>query len=335
MLNNADSFILNGPLASRGYDSWWHSFTGKDAETGEERSFFIEFYFCNPELGSDKVILGQPRKHKKGVKPLPVKPSYLMVKAGCWGEGGVQLHRFFPWSKVEINEGRFFYFSAGDCFVSRDATCGRVKVIEDEAKGHPEWMSGAGEIEWRLVMERRLSGNRTLFKGQVRWNGRLFNVSAQRSFGYASRQWGSEFLSPAILLSSCDLKSRKTGKFLNNSAFAIEVGNASRITLKERVFEFNGRKNSLLSKTSYSCRETKSTVVWHIEQRSLFNRMVADITCLKREMILMNRESPDGIIVHRRFWNGGNGKGTLKLYRFGSLVDEISVRHALCKYGKQ
>ena len=132
MLNNADSFILNGPLASRGYDSWWHSFTGKDAETGEERSFFIEFYFCNPELGSDKVILGQPRKHKKGVKPLPVKPSYLMVKAGCWGEGGVQLHRFFPWSKVEINEGRFFYFSAGDCFVSRDATCGRVKVIEDE-----------------------------------------------------------------------------------------------------------------------------------------------------------------------------------------------------------
>jgi hypothetical protein len=39
-----DAFMLHGPLAHHGYDWWWHSFTAQDAETGEDKPFFIEFF---------------------------------------------------------------------------------------------------------------------------------------------------------------------------------------------------------------------------------------------------------------------------------------------------
>ena len=39
-----DACMLHGPLRSHGYDWWWHSFTAQDAETGEDKPFFIEFF---------------------------------------------------------------------------------------------------------------------------------------------------------------------------------------------------------------------------------------------------------------------------------------------------
>ncbi len=39
-----DACMLHGPLTHHGYDWWWHSFTAQDAETGEDKPFFIEFF---------------------------------------------------------------------------------------------------------------------------------------------------------------------------------------------------------------------------------------------------------------------------------------------------
>jgi len=84
-----DAVQLDGKLASCGYDWWWHSFTGHDARTGEEKSFFIEFFLCNPALGGEKPILGQHPSARREKR----RPSYLMVKCGAWGPGAAQLHR--------------------------------------------------------------------------------------------------------------------------------------------------------------------------------------------------------------------------------------------------
>ena len=51
--------MLTGGFAEQGYDWWWHSFTGHHAKTGERRSFFIEFFCCNPALGGDEPVFGQ------------------------------------------------------------------------------------------------------------------------------------------------------------------------------------------------------------------------------------------------------------------------------------
>ena len=86
-----NEYMLVGGQAKCGYDWWWHSFTGRHEKTGEEKAFFVEFFLCNPASGKEEPIFGQLLENKeKGIKP-----SYLMVKGGAWGENATQLHRFF------------------------------------------------------------------------------------------------------------------------------------------------------------------------------------------------------------------------------------------------
>ena len=100
---------LFGGQAKCGYDWWWHSFTGRHAVTGEEKAFFIEFFVCNPASGGDAPKFGR----------LGETPSYLMVKAGAWGEDGTQLHRFFGWNQVDLSWGTPYSVQADDCYLDR------------------------------------------------------------------------------------------------------------------------------------------------------------------------------------------------------------------------
>ncbi|MBQ1491713.1 MAG: hypothetical protein IIZ39_07110, partial [Blautia sp.] len=51
-----DECMLKGVLRRHGYDWWWHSFTARDALTGEEKPFFIEFFLCNPDLAEENPV---------------------------------------------------------------------------------------------------------------------------------------------------------------------------------------------------------------------------------------------------------------------------------------
>ena len=66
--------------------------------------------------------------------------------------------------------------------------------------------------------------------------------------------------------------------------------------------------------------------------------MDTEIRCLKKEMLFVNYEAPDGAKRHNRLWNGGNGRGTVRLYdRKGwkmVLRDIIDVTNAGCEYGE-
>ena len=66
----------------KGYDWWWHSFTAYNAKTGEPRPFFLEFFLINPKRGGEEPIFGQLKENQEA----GIKPSYLMVKIGYWGE---------------------------------------------------------------------------------------------------------------------------------------------------------------------------------------------------------------------------------------------------------
>ena len=132
MFNNHDTtrnaFMLTGPLAKKGYDWWWHSFTAQDEETGEDKPFFIEFFICNPALAEDKPVFGQlPENKEKGKFP-----SYLMVKAGCWGEGKCQLHRFFSLKDVRIHPKAPYEVEAEDCYATETALRGSIHISEEE-----------------------------------------------------------------------------------------------------------------------------------------------------------------------------------------------------------
>ena len=125
---NRDACQLKGRQAKKGYDWWWHSFTAYNKNTGEEKPFFIEFFLCNPKFGTEEPILGQLKENQeKGIKP-----SYLMVKVGCWGENAIQLHKFFGWKKFYIHYRAPFSVSAKDCYLNEKETRGNVVVTKEE-----------------------------------------------------------------------------------------------------------------------------------------------------------------------------------------------------------
>lgn len=98
-----DYFMLKGPLEKKGYDWWWHNFTGYNHETKEEKSFFIEYFICNPALGGDKAILGQLTANKKRNK----KPSYALIKVGTW----VKVRsRFITFIQLQVSHVQMVYW---------------------------------------------------------------------------------------------------------------------------------------------------------------------------------------------------------------------------------
>ena len=119
-----DEFMLKGRFANNGYDWWWHSFTGHDKETGEEKSFFVEYFTVNPALAEDEPVLGQDPDNLEMGK----KPSYVMVKCGAWGPGAKQLHRYFPWKDVKITPNAPFSLEVEDCYCSEGRIAGSVEM---------------------------------------------------------------------------------------------------------------------------------------------------------------------------------------------------------------
>jgi len=366
-----DRWMLTGPLAKKGYDWWWHSFTAENEKTGEKKPFYVEFFTCNPawDRGEPSIVWNLPEEERKGKHP-----SYVMVNAGFWGEEKGQLHRFFSWKDVEIRTGVPFEISAGDCYCSETFTKGSVAVDSGEAEVHPEWMSDRGEMSWELNIDKKAAfhvgygasalfrklnafqmfwhaeGIRTEYTGWVLLNGERYLVRPETCYGYADKNWGSDFTSPWVWLSSCHLKSTVTGKELKNSVFEIGGGRPKIYFLplkgkllgtmqyEGREYEFNFSKFWTGSRTSFSCEETEKEILWHVVQRTRHARLETEVRCSKKEMLHINYEAPDGTKKHNRLWNGGNGVGVLRLYEVrrgkDTLVDEIYARNIGCEYGE-
>ena len=362
-----DECQLFDKQAMCGYDWWWHSLTGHDVETGEERPFFIEFFLCNPAQGSAEPQFGQLKENRaKGMQP-----SYMMVKAGAWcGDDRVQLHRFFGWKQAEVSMGTPFSIKADDCFLTETETYGSIDIKPEQAVAHPEWMCGSGEMAWNLRIKKQVAfnvgygasrpmrrwqlfemfwhaeGMKSGYEGEIVFNGRHYEVRPSDCYGYADKNWGRDFTSPWVWLSSCNLTSEVTGRKLTDSVFDIGGGRPkvgpialprqllSAFWYEGREFEFNFSKFWTGCRTKFECHENENQIVWHVEQRTWLNRMVTDIVCDKADMLLVNYEAPNGLKRHNRLWNGGNGKGTVQIYHRGKLIDRIRVENAGCEYGE-
>ena len=361
-----DACQLYGEQAKNGYDWWWHSFTAIDDQTGEEKPFYIEYFLCNPDEAKDHPVFGQlPENLEKGVKP-----SYLMVNVGTWGKDHRQLHRFFSWYDINVDYGVPYKVEAADCLASETRLKGSVCVRAEEAKAHPEWMSDAGTMEWDLMVNKIIpfnvgygadeamrsmqlfemfwhaEGMKTEYSGKVILDGRRYTVHPRTCYGYADKNWGKDFTTPWLWLSSNDLVSEITGKRLRSSVFDIGGGRpkVGPVALKGKLlaafwyegtgYEFNFSKVWTGVKTKFNCYETDELVIWHVEQENLHDRMITDVTCRKEDMLLIQYEAPDGAKRHNRLWNGGNGTGTIQLFHEGKLVDRIRAGHIGCEYGE-
>ncbi|MBO4364865.1 MAG: hypothetical protein J5804_01065, partial [Eggerthellaceae bacterium] len=301
------------------------------------------------------------------------RPSYLMVKAGCWGQGARQMHRFFAWDDVEIGCDVPFYVSADDCLCCETDLIGSVNVSEADA-AQPERMCDAGAMAWDLHVDKNIAfnvgygasaplraaqafemywhaeGMKCFYDGVVVLDGERYVVESDMCFGYADKNWGANFTSPWVWLASSNLVSCLTGRKLSNSAFEIGGGRPKifgvalnrkllgQIVYEGRAYEFNFSKLWTGSKTEFAASETDNEILWHVEQETNDAVMVTDIRCPKSQMLFVNYESPDGKKRHNRLWNGGTGFGHIQLFakRGGTreLIDYIAVANVGCEYGE-
>ena len=365
-------WMLDGPFARKGYDWWWHNFTAINEKTGEERAFFIEYFTCNPALGEAEPVCGQlPANRETGRRP-----SYLMVKCGWWGENATQLHRFIAFRNVSIGHNASGYFvKAGDCSACETHLTGSVEVSPEDAASHPEWMCNSGTMQWDITVDKKVAfnvgygagslfrklkafemywhaeGMKSQYSGTITANGEKYIITNERSFGYADKNWGADFTSPWVWLSSCDLISKKTGKRLEDSVFDIGGGRpkAFGIALNRKLlsdfwyegksYEFNFSKFWTFCRTKFDCKETEDKIIWYVRQETTKAIMETSVECDKSKMLLVNYESPDGAKRHNRLWNGGTGTGTVKLWKkrpFAKpeLLDEIEAKHIGCEWGE-
>lgn len=365
-----NSYMLRGSLARKGYMRWFHSFTGVQAETGETRTFFVDFFIINPALGREQPVLGQhPYYKKRGMKP-----SYVMIKAGVFpdgnGENGRQLHAFYPITSLKTTKNPLV-MQIEDCFYSEHHIAGFVEVSPTEAR-HRSFMSDAGWMEWDVEVHKAVACNtgilsgafsravnglesfwhgegiRSFFRGTVTLNGIPYQVSPDTSYGYADKHWGRSFTRPLFQFSSCKMTSVRTDKELKHSVLAVN-GCCPRFLffpLRRRLmiqltymgedFEFGFVRPLLFSRQKMEVKETNKRFIWHITARNKSAVIKISCSCFKEQMMRLRYETPDGHRLKSPLWAGGAGGGSIQLYRREKggkqLVDTLKLENAVCRW---
>lgn len=126
---------------------------------------------------------------------------------------------------------------------------GRIIVTPEQAAAHPEWMSDAGDMAWDIHIQKQIAyhvgygaskffrtlnafemfwhaeGMKTAYDGWLTCNGETYRIRPETCYGYADKNWGGDFTSSWVWLSSNDLISTRTGQRLTNSVFEVGGGN--------------------------------------------------------------------------------------------------------------
>lgn len=364
--------LLGGSLQKKGYCRFWHLFSGQESTTGLSRTFFIECYLLNPSLGQDQPILGQHPYFKRRGR----KPSYVCVKVGAFpdenGEGGKQLHAFYPISSLKATASPLV-LQVEDCFFSETKLSGFVDVTDEEAV-HPFFMSDAGSFEWDLEVHKAVAchtgflssifsqalnlldsywhgeGIKSFFRGRVILDGVSYDIEPDTSYGYCDKHWGKNFNSPWLQLSSGCLFSEHTGKELKHSVFAMN-GCCPRfgfIPLKRKMLiqltytgeDFNfGFRPFILSRCKWETKVTNKRYIWHVTAKNKDAIIKISGACTKEQLMDLKYEDPNGQLSKYALLTGAGGIGTIKLYRRTSsgkkLIDTLHMEKMYCEYRRK
>jgi hypothetical protein len=182
-------------------------------------------------------------------------------------------------------------------------------------------------------------GIKTEYSGTIWLDGEEYEVIPEKSYGYADKNWGGDFTSPWLWISSCNITSLITGKKLNNSAFEAGGGRPKAFGIEiprklligfyyeGTMYEYNFARFWNLVKIDFDFEEGEDVHTWHINASNKNSRMELVLYCKRDEMMLFNYEAPDGQKRHNRLWNGGNGWGEIKLYKKdGTLIDHVKKK---------
>ncbi|MGI5172514.1 hypothetical protein H0R92_02765 [Treponema sp. OMZ 840] len=339
-----------------GFICWRHVFTGFNIKTGLQKSFFIEFFIINPSRSPQEPVFGQlyEQKIKKYF------PSYIMIKAGTWGEQAKQIHEFYPVCDLQVDR-KTLNLRLNSLVISEEQLQGSVFMSEQNVLLHPEYMSDAGSMSWDLTMQKELAsdfkdinwhaqGIKTAYKGRVVYNDEEFIVRPEKSFGYADKFWGKDFTSPLMYLSASNAVSDISSRPLKDTCFAVGCGCSKKkgprnLPLYAAVFYYEGIRYDFnvtgfakKSRVTFNFREGAEDLHWLICAETAKYLLDIDIFCRKTDTVFMNYESPEGSKYHNRLWSCGNGTGELKFFQKNGkkleLIESAYIENSFCEYGE-
>ena len=339
---------MTGKLGSYGYDRWCHIFTGVSKQSGKKKTFFVEYCILNPEIGGKEPIMGDKQYQR---------PAYLLVTAGTYGRNGFSLKKYYGIEEMDVAP-TFLKITAGECFLSENNIWGRIRSehnmmwslrVNKRAAFHVGYSASRAIREINpFDMYWHAEGLRTEFDGTVLLDEETYDVKPESCHGYADKKWGRDYTCPWFWLYGGQLKSRKTGKLLERSAFAIGGGNPVVLgfPLRSKPFadvNYEGKSHVInysepwtFARMKYSCVMKNGKILWHIKAVNLATAMEIKILCDEDEIQEVEYQAPDGVWNRDLMLRGGSGKGEIILYRRSgrrySIIDRIFVKGAGCEY---
>ncbi len=373
---NLNGYVLDRAFGDNGYDWWWHNFYGVNRETGEERPFFIEYYIINPDLGGAEPILGQlPANQAAGIKP-----SYAMIMAGTWGENAVQIKNYYGIDDLTQTSPDELDVQIGPNVATETYLIGSVSLTQSEVNAHPEYLANAGALSWNLTVEKPLSysvgyagsqffqnleafemfwhvqGIQSKFSGEIIYNGEIYDVTPDSSWGYQDKNFGSDYTNPWIWLSVNDFTSENTGLAMENTSLDIGGGNPTALGLslgeqalmafyvEGELHEFNFTKLWKRQDLEWDVNISDTQLTWHLVAKNSKYKFEIDFSNPKSKMLKVLYENPQGKVEHQNLWNGGHAEGTVKMYKkqwiipgiwyVWSHLDTFIGKHGAGEYGE-
>jgi hypothetical protein len=350
-----ERYMLNHKLRSCGFELWRSIFCGISKTTGEERTFFIEFYLVNPSVSPKTAVIAQKSRLKMTESDLQyalagtasaleinaepdVQPSYVLVKAGAWGKSGKQVNQFFPASDcIWMKNDRTLH--AGGCSMSEDTLTGSVSVSYAQLRESPEFLCNAGSIDWDLRYEKVVtqkpgynhkksvwfaSAAKAVFAGVVHLDGEEYNVIPKSSFGYMDKAWSSRLSETYFHLSTVNLSSIITGKLLSKSSLAIQGEYDGRVNL---LLCIEGKNLSITGHTPFDkyseihdCLQVPrdgdgEKLHWTVSFKKNSYVIDVDVFCRTSEMFIRDYEVPEAGRRLLKVLGGGSGTGEIRIYQ--------------------
>lgn len=88
----------------------------------------------------------------------------------------------------------------------------------------------------------------------------------------------------------------------------------------------------------YKIRETKEQIMWRVVAKNRHLKLEAEIACDKKDIIYANYENPNGEKRYTKLFNGGTGKGTIKVFKRKRLQyileREFVCENCGCEFGE-
>lgn len=371
-------YQLAGAQKKAGVNTWRYVFNAVENGTGLERKFFIELSMLNPYLSPSDVVLGFKPRVKVSEDDLQnvlagtlsaqklqsesiLTPSYVVVRAGVLGSGAKQICDYFPIKQINLDT-KNFSVEAGNCVFTEEKLSGRMDFSPSELHDHPEQLCESGIISWELRYEIKdffdegyegknsswyATGIRTVFAGNITLDGKEYSIQPRKSCGYMDRFFGKSYPENYIHLSSSNLTSQITGKFLSDSSFSVSGVYDGRVNV---MVNLEGLKVSFCAskpKSAYQCVNDFSQMPevdgseklhWTISTNDKNYVVDVDVFCLAKLMYVRSLELPEGERKVLKQLMGGNGTGEIRLYKRIKknleLIEHAEIQTCLCEFGQ-